>query len=98
MILFLSQVFLLQKGILTLTREYSGGNGMDEDKNFAVELGDYIAASSIEYWIYGHSHRNMDKTIGNTECVSNQVGYVCSNERMSFNSEKYILIENREVL
>lgn len=36
MILSLSQVFLSQKGILTLVREYPGGDGMDEDKNFAV--------------------------------------------------------------
>ena len=27
---------------------------------FTVELGDYIADSGIEYWIYGHSHRNID--------------------------------------
>ena len=77
---------------------YRGDNLEAEDKNFAVELGDYIAASSIEYWIYGHSHRNIDKTIGNTECVINQLGYVFSNEYMSFNSEKYIPIESIEVL
>lgn len=59
---------------------------------FAVELGDYIAASPIEYWIYGHSHRNIDKTIGNTRCVSNQLGYVFNNEHASFNPEAYIEI------
>ena len=36
---------------------------------FTVELADYIATSGIDYWIYGHSHRNIDKTIGTTRCV-----------------------------
>ncbi len=52
---------------------------------FTVELGNYIAGSPIEYWIYGHSHRNIDKTIGNTRCVSNQLGYVFNNEHLTFN-------------
>ncbi len=52
---------------------------------FTVELGSYITESSIEYWIYGHSHRNIDKVIGNTQCVSNQLGYVFNNEHLSFN-------------
>ena len=59
---------------------------------FAVELGNYIAASPIEYWIYGHSHRNIDKIIGNTRCVSNQLGYVFGNEHSSFNTSAYIEI------
>lgn len=57
---------------------------------FTVELGDYIASSPIVYWIYGHSHRNIDKTIGNTKCVSNQLGYVFSNEHQSFDKARYI--------
>ena len=59
---------------------------------FTVELGNYIAASPIEYWIYGHSHRNIDKVIGNTRCVSNQLGYVFSNEHSFFDSSAYIEI------
>ena len=59
---------------------------------FAVELGNYIAASPIEYWIYGHSHRNIDKVIGNTRCVSNQLGYVFGNEHSLFNTSAYIEI------
>lgn len=57
---------------------------------FTVELGDYIASSSIDYWIYGHSHRNIDKIIGNTKCVSNQLGYVFHNEHHSFDVERII--------
>ncbi|MDR1881937.1 MAG: metallophosphoesterase [Prevotella sp.] len=57
---------------------------------FATELGNYIAESKIDYWIYGHSHRNIDKTIGNTKCVSNQLGYISHNENISFVQDKYI--------
>ena len=60
---------------------------------FTVELGSFIANSPIEYWIYGHSHRNIDKIIGNTRCVSNQLGYVSGNEHHSFDKGKYIGIE-----
>lgn len=57
---------------------------------FTVELGGFIANSPIEYWIYGHSHRNIDKTVGNTKCVSNQLGYVFNNEHHSFDRARYI--------
>ena len=40
---------------------------------FTVELEDYIKDSGIDYWIYGHSHYNVDVEIGNTKCVSNQL-------------------------
>lgn len=43
---------------------------------FTVELAGMIAESRINCWIYGHSHRNIDKMIGSTRCVSNQLGYV----------------------
>lgn len=51
---------------------------------FTVELGDYIADSRINSWIYGHSHRNIDAIIGKTQCVSNQLGYVFQDEHHSF--------------
>lgn len=57
---------------------------------FTVELGDYIAVSPIEYWIYGHSHRNIDRIIGNTKCVTNQLGYVFHNEHLTFDPGKFI--------
>ena len=57
---------------------------------FTVELGKYIIDSGINYWIYGHSHRNIDKQIGHTRILSNQLGYVAYNEHLSngFNSGK----------
>ncbi len=59
---------------------------------FTSELGNYIAHSPIAYWIYGHSHRNIDALIGDTHCVSNQLGYVSHGENSSFDSGKYICI------
>jgi predicted phosphodiesterase len=59
---------------------------------FTVELADYIETSPIEYWIYGHSHRNIDKTIGNTRYVTNQLGYVFHDEHLTFDLGKLIEI------
>lgn len=49
---------------------------------FATELGNFIANSQIDVWTYGHSHANIDATIGNTRIVSNQMGYVYYGERL----------------
>ena len=59
---------------------------------FTVELEDYITDSGIDYWIYGHSHTNIDARIGNTPCLSNQLGYVFSNEHQDFSRGKYLTI------
>ena len=42
--------------------------------------------------IYGHSHTNIDARIGNTQCLSNQLGYVFSNEHQDFSHGKYLTI------
>lgn len=59
---------------------------------FTVEHADYIATSGIDYWIYGHSHRNIDKTIGTTRCICNQFGYAFHNEHLTFDGNKCIEI------
>lgn len=59
---------------------------------FIVELEDFIKASDIDFWIYGHSHYNVDIQIGNTLCVSNQLGYVFHNEHDSFRNNAVIEI------
>lgn len=51
---------------------------------FVTELGDFIEGSRIDYWVYGHSPLNIERTIGNTRCVTNQLGYVYKNEHDSF--------------
>ncbi|MDE6804979.1 MAG: metallophosphoesterase [Muribaculaceae bacterium] len=57
---------------------------------FTVELEDYIQSSGIGYWIYGHSHYNVDVRIGRTLCISNQLGYVFHNEHTSFRKDATI--------
>ena len=59
---------------------------------FTVELADYIQSSSIDYWIYGHSHRNIDKVIGKTKCVTNQLGYVEWGEHKDFIKDAYFVV------
>lgn len=57
---------------------------------FIVELQDYIQSGDIDAWIYGHSHYNKDVKIGNTWCLSNQLGYVFHNEHQAFQRDKII--------
>ena len=55
------------------------------------ELGDFIADSCIEAWIFGHLHANIDATIGNTSIVCNQLGYVYYRENLGgFDGGKFI--------
>ena len=76
---------------LCTAAEFSGStiNGA-----FTVELGNYIADSGIDYWIYGHSHRNIDAQIGDTRIMSNQLGYVSHREHLTngFLSSRFIEI------
>ena len=64
---------------------------------FTSELGDFIANSRIDYWIYGHSHRNIYKTIGNTRCICNQLGYTFHGEQTSFLRDAVIEINDNEL-
>lgn len=67
--------------------------GLDTFREYFSDYVDnYIKSSQISYWIYGHSHRNINKQIGNTQCVSNQLGYVFHNEHLTFNPSKIIEI------
>ena len=61
---------------------------------FCVEKTNFILNNEIDYWIYGHSHRNLDDfKIGNTEMITNQFGYINRNEHKTFNYEKTIEIK-----
>ena len=66
----------------------------DSDINdaFTVDLTDYIKTCGAKFWIFGHSHRNINKQIGETNCLSNQLGYIMSGENKTFNPEKHIEI------
>jgi len=65
-------------------------NGSRINGAFIVELSNFILSSPIDYWIYGHSHRNINKIIGNTKCVTNQLGYVELDEHKDFRADACI--------
>ncbi|GAB2622165.1 hypothetical protein [Belliella aquatica] len=47
------------------------------NKAYALELYDLIEDSKIPHWVYGHHHTNTPSfSIGNTNLVTNQLGYV----------------------
>lgn len=60
---------------------------------FTVELGEFIADHRIDYWIYGHSHRNIKAQIGETLIMSNQLGYVSDNEHLKHGFNPSAMIE-----
>lgn len=58
---------------------------------FCVDKTRFIFEHAIDFWIYGHSHRNLeDFKIGTTQMVTNQFGYVGWNEHRTFDYEKII--------
>ncbi len=60
---------------------------------FCVEKTRFILNNDIDYWIYGHSHRNKnDFKIGGTKMITNQLGYIGLDEHYLFDSEKVIEI------
>lgn len=61
--------------------------GSKLNEGFCTDLTRHIEASQVDYWIYGHSHRNLpDFTIGNTQMLTNQLGYVRWRESKTFNT------------
>ena len=60
---------------------------------FTVEMDDFIADSRIKYWIYGHSHTNIDAEIDDTRILANQLGYVAYGEQYNgFRNNRYFEI------
>jgi len=65
---------------------------------YASDLTDFIATCGADYWIYGHSHRNICTRIGRTLCLSNQLGYVHVGEGRDFNPSACIDTEEQDQL
>lgn len=42
---------------------------------FATDNGEYISGLSDTTWLFGHTHSNVDVTIGDTRCIANPYGY-----------------------
>jgi DNA repair exonuclease SbcCD nuclease subunit len=58
---------------------------------FYVNLHQVIEDNPIDYWLYGHSHRNKPEFgIYNTKMITNQLGYVGYGEHHSFRRDAYI--------
>lgn len=63
------------------------------NEGFMVDKTAFISDSEIDYWIYGHSHRNKaDFEINGTKMVTNQLGYTEFSEGHEFNLSKTIAI------
>ena len=79
---------------ILLYNDESQGDALDAS---TVDLTDYIKNCGAKYWIYGHSHKNMDNIIiGETTCLCNQFGYVLYNEQSTFDNLKYINLSEKE--
>lgn len=60
---------------------------------FCVDQTRFITEHDIDYWVYGHSHRNLgDFKIGDTLMVTNQLGYVDLREHLQFLPDKVITV------
>jgi len=60
---------------------------------FCVDLTSFIDTCNANFWIYGHSHFNQKPLyIGNTILLTNQLGYVQSNEHLSFKHNAFFSI------
>ncbi|MBL0031032.1 MAG: metallophosphoesterase [Bacteroidetes bacterium] len=65
--------------------------GSDLNEAFAVELFDLIEKAAVDYWLYGHNHRNQpDFDINGTRVITNQLGYVKYGENQQFDVKKCI--------
>jgi predicted phosphohydrolase len=60
---------------------------------FCVDLTELIEVSDANFWIYGHNHCNQKPLyIGNTIMLTNQLGYVHSNEHGKFRHNAYFSV------
>ncbi len=77
---------------LLLAPQFSGSrlNGA-----YVSDMTDFVATCGADFWIYGHSHRNINRTIGATQCLSNQLGYVHIGEGFDFNHRSCISTEDK---
>ena len=58
---------------------------------FAVELSNLIEQSEIDYWVYGHHHFNtLDFSIGKTQLLTNQLGYIKFKENRGYRNDAVI--------
>jgi Icc-related predicted phosphoesterase len=77
---------------------YTEESDLDIVEGTAVDLTDYIKNCGAKYWIFGHSHQNIDEVIiGETRCLCNHVGYVQWYEQSTFDNSKFIDLGQNEI-
>jgi predicted phosphohydrolase len=60
---------------------------------FATELFEMIEPSSVDYWIFGHSHEAVsDFKIGKTTLTTSQLGYVEYGEHHAFSGNRLLAL------
>lgn len=65
---------------------------------FAVELHDLIEKWEPSYWIYGHHHVNTPSfEIGNSQMLTNQLGYVICNENRLYKRDAILWLGNTDI-
>lgn len=64
---------------------------------FISDLTEFISLheDQITAWIYGHTHHNCDFKIGKVPIITNQRGYAPNDFCVGFESEKYILVNDK---
>ncbi len=63
------------------------------NQGFATELFEFIHASNIDYWLYGHHHTNTpDFTINSTQLITNQLGYVKYKKNKTYKNNAFFEI------
>ncbi|WP_447640057.1 hypothetical protein [Paracnuella aquatica] len=67
--------------------------GSPISSGFATEYFSFIESSYIDYWIFGHHHRNVAPFyIGKTKMLTNQLGYVWHQENDGFRDDCTIAV------
>ncbi|MBR5703085.1 MAG: metallophosphoesterase [Bacteroidales bacterium] len=76
----------------TMRRDFNSCPGGALNSAFQVDLDAFIEGSSVDYWIYGHTHftGGSGTKIGGTMLLCNQLGYTFYNEHIAFNGKAYI--------
>ena len=61
---------------------------------FVIDLVEFIKASEIDYWIFGHTHWNAKRgtQVGNTTLLTNQMGYLTHGGEKGFSLNEFIEI------
>ncbi|MBK7175253.1 MAG: metallophosphoesterase [Bacteroidales bacterium] len=68
-------------------------NSSSINEAYCIDLTEYITGCDANFWIHGHSHVNHNPLyLGNTIMLTNQLGYVHSNEHAGFRHNAYISI------